>query len=216
MRWLAALIVSAGLVPAVAADDGEEALALTLELISQITQSADLAVVDQEALTARLDSAFDAFEQEAEARGAQWSMSWGIDVDAKNHQRHDPEGNPLPLDPETFEEDDFLPPSRVDCADPVHHPLSPGSTARAHWVACSEIEDDGDGEGPYYIGVAELLYGQDGNFNRVRLAVAVTSSDAGYIDAMSGPATELLYALMNAIQADAITPWPILGRNDGE
>ncbi|GLK51264.1 hypothetical protein [Maricaulis virginensis] len=51
-----------------------------------------------------------------------------------------------------------------------------------------------------------MLYGVDGNFRRVRLGVAVTSSDASYIDAMREPATQLLYEMMDAVRADAITP----------
>jgi hypothetical protein len=90
------------------------------------------------------------------------------------------------------------------CGTPAIHPLSAASTADARWEVCTGIEDEGDG--PYYIGFSELLYGVDGNFRRVRLGVAVTSSDASYIDAMREPATQLLYEMMDAVRADAITP----------
>lgn len=217
MRWLAALLVSTALLPAAAAaQEDDEAVALALELISQLAQSGELSVTDRDALTARLTDAFTRFEQEAEARDVTWSMSWGIDVQAQSHRRHDPDGHPLPLDPATFEADDFLPRGGPGCEAPVDHPLSPASTADARWQACTGIEDDGDGEGPYYIGYSELLYGQDANYNWIRLAVAVTSPDAAYLDAMSGPATQLLYDLMDFIRADAIEPWPILGQEDGE
>ena len=46
--------------------------------------------------------------------------------------------------------------------------------------------------------------------------MAVTAPDAAYLDAMSGPATQLLYDLMDFIRADAIEPWPVLEPEDGE
>ncbi len=204
MRWLAALLVCISVTPVALADSEDDALALTLELVNQIAQIGGLTVDDPDALAARLEMAMDRFEEEADARGAQWSMSYGVDVDASSIERHDAQGNPLPVDPDTLEEDDRMPAPDAGCDTPAIHPLSAASTADARWEVCTGIEDEGDG--PYYIGFSELLYGVDGNFRRVRLGVAVTSSDASYIDAMREPATQLLYEMMDAVRADAITP----------
>ena len=69
MRWFAALLVSTALFPAAAAaQEEDEAVALALELISQLAQSGELSVTDRDALTARLTDAFTRFEREAEAR----------------------------------------------------------------------------------------------------------------------------------------------------
>lgn len=204
MRWLAALLVCISVTPAARADSEDDAVALTLELVNQIAQVGGLSVDDPDGLTARLEAAMDRFEDEANARGAQWSMSYGVDVDASSVERHDPEGNPLPVDPDTLDEDERMPAPDAGCDTPAIHPLSPASTAQARWQVCTGIEDEGDG--PFYIGFSELLYGEDGNFRRVRLGVAVTSPDTSYIDAMSEPATQLLYEMMDAVRADAITP----------
>lgn len=204
MRWLAALLVCISVIPAARADSEDDAVALTLELVNQIAQTGGLSVDDPDALTARLEAAMDRFEDEADARGVQWSMSYGVDVDASSVERHDAEGNPLPVDPETLDEDERMPAPDAGCDTPAIHPLSPASTAQARWRVCTGIEDEGDG--PFYIGFSELLYGKDGNFRRVRLGVAVTSPDASYIAAMHEPATQLLYEMMNAVRADAIAP----------
>ena len=204
MRWLAALLVSFGLAPAALADSEEDALALTLELVNQIARVAGLSVDDPDALTTRLEMAMDRFEQEADARGVEWAMSYGVDVDASNVERQNTAGHPLPVDPDTLDDADRMPAPGAGCDTPAIHPVSAASTASARWEVCTGIEDDGDG--PYYIGFSELLYGEDGNFRRIRLGVAVTSPDASYIDAMRSPATRLLYDMMDAVRADAILP----------
>lgn len=204
MRWLTALFAVFGLMPAALADSEEDAFAMTLELVDRIAGVAGLSVDAPDALTARLERAMDRFEQEADARGAEWSMSYGVDVDASSVERQDAAGNLLPVDPETLDDADRMPAPGAGCDTPAVHPLSAASTASARWEVCTGIEDDGDG--PYYIGFSELLYGEDGNFRRIRLGVAVTSPDASYIDTMRAPATQLLYDMMDAVRADAIGP----------
>jgi hypothetical protein len=108
MRWLAALLVCISVTPPALAESEDDALALTLELANQIARVGGLSVDDPDALTVRLEAAMDRFEEEADARAVQWSMSYGVDVDASSVERHDAEGNPLPVDPDTLEENDRM------------------------------------------------------------------------------------------------------------
>jgi hypothetical protein len=206
MRWMFALIMSLATAPAATAASEDEAIALVLDLVHQVSEAGGLAVDDPDALAARTDSAFTLFEQIADEQGVLWSMSYGVDVDASSVRRHDADGNPVPIDPATLDDADRLPSPDAGCEAPVTRPLSPASTADASWQVCTSIEDNGDG--PFYIGFSELLYGQGGNFRRIRLGVAVSSPDLGYITAMEAPATQLLHELMDAIRADALPSWP--------
>jgi len=204
MRWLAALLAGNCLASAAFADSGEDAPALALELVDQTAQVGGLSVDDPDALVARLEEAMRLFEREADEREVQWSASYGIDVDASSVARSDAEGNPMPADAQTLEDDERMPAPGAGCDTPESHPVSATSTAPASWDVCIGIENDGDG--PYYMGFSELLFGEGGNYRRVRLGVAVTSPDTAYIDAMSGTATQMLYDMMDSIRADAIAP----------
>ena len=203
MRVLLSLLAMLVMTTGARADDSSDAEALLANFLTQVSQIADIGISDEAGLQASTTAILEHLRTEAERRDILWAASLGLDLDASQLTRTDAEGRPLPLDPDTLDDTDRRPAPDDQCDPPLPHPVSAGSTVDANWQRCGIFETD-DGW-HYFIDFAELLYGVDGNYRRVRLAIVVNSQDVAYVEDMAEPASAYLSTLISLIDAQALT-----------
>lgn len=202
MRWILTCLLCVCMPGLAKADSGDDAAALTLELIERFADIGGITLNGLDELEAHANTTFDLLSTEADATDATWAVSYGIDVKAESVTRHDADGVRLDTDPASLDEDQLMPAPVDWCEDPVSHPVSDASTVETSWQRCTGLADGEDG--PLFEDFAELLYGEDGNYRRVRVGVVLTSNDPDYLDRMSGEASALLSHILGTIDAEAL------------
>ncbi len=192
----AGLVLTSGAFTQSSAESAEDAARLIAEISAELTEESRLSLARVDDLEDRLATGFDNLAAIAEEMDVQWGASIGVDLKGASLAPG------VTLDPDSLDDDDRMPRPDDRCEVYERVPAGEGSSIVAQWRRCSEFESIETRTN--FIDFAELLYGQDGNWRRVMVAIVVSSPDEEYLQRSTETARDMIDATLASIVAETL------------